>query len=619
MASSPGALGRRYLPFIALAAVQVIVIALAPSRGGVNASAGQYGTGSSAVASGASSNGSTGAGSSGGLGGTNSSSSSVTGSVASGSTSSSGSVSSGGGLTSGGTSGVGGTGGTTGSSATVDRSDCAANGTQKGPINYPYMPACVPVWPGGNNGGATMTGVTSTEIRYVVYKGSSNAEVNAILQTQGLAATTEQSCEADQAFNTVINKYFSLYGRHFVPLDGSGANNGATNQSPCNFPYYQSQCNETPPDPACEVADAKVVAAMHPAFVIGNGATAQFANELSALHIVELGGGEQPEQYYQANAPYFYGILMDGTRQAQFDAELYCKDLINKPVKWAGPDVETTRGWGSPPTAAPIRKLAVLFPETNGDPTYKMYVDIFKSLVTGGECNTKGGVLELPYQSDITTAQQQSNNVVQQLIQNKITTVECFCDPIAPVFLTNTMQQQGYFPENLIAGVGLIDYDVLGRLYATGEWQHAFGLSDLALSSPIQQSWSYQWYAAAGASGSPDSTEDATVPFFSLMATAFQEAGPEPTPGSIHQGLLNMPPFGGWAKTHNQTLYEIGFGGSSPWTAFRDARLVNWSATRPSEVDGKAGSYCPLNGGERYDPGQLPTNALFLNTSANGC
>ena len=614
MASSPGALGRRYLPFIALAAVQIIVIALAPSRAALN-SAGQTGTGAGAVAVGGAGTSAAGGSS---VSGTNTS-------TGTGLTSSGGSTAVGGGSSVGGTGSTasGGTGGgvatVTGAGSSNDRSDCTAAGIQKGPTSYPYMPPCVPVWHGGNNGGATMTGVTSTEIRYVVYKGQSNAEVNAILQTQGLAATTEQSCEADQAFNTVINKYFSLYGRKFVPLDGSGSNKGSTAQSPCNFPYFQSQCNETPPDPACEVADAKVVAAMHPAFVIGNGATAQFANELSALHVVELGGGEQPEQYYAANAPYFYGILMDGTRQAQFDAELYCKDLVNKPVQWAGTDVQTARGWGTPPTSAPIRKLAVLFPETDGDPTYKMYVDIFKGLVTGGQCNSKGGVLELPYQSDITTAQQQANNIVQQLIQNHITTVECFCDPIAPVFLTNTMQQQGYFPEQLIAGVGLIDYDVLGRLYATGEWQHAFGLSDLATSSPIQQSWSYQWYAAAGASGSPDSTEDAVVPFFSLMATAFQMAGPEPTPDSIHQGLLNLPPFGGWAKTHNQTLYEIGFGGSSPWTAFRDARLVNWSATRPSEVDGKAGSYCPLSGGERYDPGQLPTNAAFFNTQANGC
>jgi len=617
VASSPGALGRRYLPFIALAAVQVIVIALAPSRGGVNASAGQYGTGSSTAANGASAIGSTGAGNSGGLGGTNSSSSSLSGSVASGS----GSVSGGGGLTSGGTSGLGGTGtgGTTGSSRPVDRSDCAPDGQQNGPIGYKYMPPCVPVWHGGNNGGATMQGVTSTQINYVVYKVQANAEVDAILQTQGLAATTEQSCEADQVFNQVINKYWSEYGRHFVPLDGSGANNGATNQSPCNFPYYQGQCSETPPDPACEVADAKVIAAMHPAFVIGAGVTSQFANELAALHVIDLGGGEQPEQYYQADAPYFYGILMDGTRQAQYDAELYCKDLVNKPVKWAGPDVETTRGWGSPPTAAPIRKLAVLFPETDGDPTYKIYVDIFKSLVTGGECNTKGGVLEIPYQSDITTAQQQSDNVVQQLIQNKITTVECFCDPIAPVFLTNTMQEQNYFPENLIAGVGLIDYDVLGRLYATGEWQHAFGLSDLAVSSKLQDSDSYHWYESVNSPNTPDATEDATVPYFSIMATAFQVAGPQPNPARIHEGLQNIPLFGGWAKYHDNTVYEVGFQGSSPWTALRDARLVNWSSTRPSEVDGKPGSYCPLNGGERYDPGQLPSGALFFDTTANGC
>ena len=33
MAVTPGALGRRYLPFIALGAVQVLLVAVAPSKG----------------------------------------------------------------------------------------------------------------------------------------------------------------------------------------------------------------------------------------------------------------------------------------------------------------------------------------------------------------------------------------------------------------------------------------------------------------------------------------------------------------------------------------------------------------------------------------------------------
>ena len=41
-------------------------------------------------------------------------------------------------------------------------------------------------------------------------------------------------------------------------------------------------------------------------------------------------------------------------------------------------------------------------------------------------------------------------------IQNKITTVACWCDPIAPVFATQNESKQGYFPEQWVLGVGLM-------------------------------------------------------------------------------------------------------------------------------------------------------------------
>ncbi|MEY2399129.1 MAG: hypothetical protein QOJ00_2303 [Actinomycetota bacterium] len=602
MAQTPGALGRRYLPFLALAAVQVLLVAIAPSK--------VPSANSAALATNSNSNGS---GLSAGTVDDNGqpvvegTSVDANGNVVD----ASGQIVS--------TNGTTQTGTGRGASAAVDRSHCDKAGKQIGPPGYKSMPNCQPVWKGGDNGGATMTGVDAKTIKYVSVVAQANAQVNAILATQGLAASTEQSCEAKQAFDKEINKYWELYGRKFVAMDGPGANKGSNQQSPCNFPYFQSQCSLTPPDPPCQIAEAKVIASMHPAFVIGV-MTDDFNAELARQHIVLLGGGSAPGNYYTERAPYYYGLLMDGYRQAQFDGEYWCKKLNGKPAAQAGPDVKTTRGWGTTPGAPPIRKLAALFPETNGDPSSRLSVAKFKEWVTGKRCNTPGGVMMIPYASDINTAQQQSANIVQQLIDNKITTVACFCDPIAPVFLTTTMSQQNYYPEHWIVGVGLIDYDVLGRLYNPAEWSHAFGVSDLGQGQSFEQTDAARWWVDAGRSGAPDGTENAVLPFFSLMATAFQVAGSHPTPQSIHAGLTAIEPFASWQATHDPHNIKVGFRAPSEWTAAEDTREVYWSQGRTSEIDNKPGSYCPVDGGHRYDLNEWPGgDPAVFDRPKNGC
>jgi hypothetical protein len=604
MADTPSSLGRRYLPFIAIAAVQVLLVAVAPSKGPQAVRAGDVASG--AVNGNTLSNGAA-AGDSGAASGSGGSS------VGGSSTGTGGSG--GGSLTA-----TGGTGGTGGTSGAVDRSHCDKNGRQIGPPKY-TMPPCVPVWHGGDNGGATMTGVDATHINYVWYKAKGDAQVNAILATQGLAASNDDACLGYQAYDKEINKRWELYGRKFVSMDGPSANKGSTAQNNCHFPYFNGQCTLTPPDPVCERAEAKVIAAMKPAFVLAGVADPALYDELAKDHIIVVGGGGAPESYYDQGAPYFYGLLMDGTRQAKFDAEYWCKKLNGKPVGHAGADVTTGRGWGSPPTSPPVRKIGVIYPENNGDQTITLSVNYFKQLLSGGVCNSPGGVFTVKYASDINTAQQQAANIIQQLIQNKVTTVACWCDPIAPVFLTTNMTSQGYFPEHFVLGVGLIDYDQLGRLYDSQQWQHAFGVSDLALPQTFSDGDSTHWWQDSGNAGQPgDKTSNAVVPFFSIMATAFQMAGPKPTPELIHQGLMALPIAGGWAATHDQTIIKVGFRPPSPWTAAEDTREVNWNAGRTSEVDGKPGSYCPVNGGQRYDLNEWGTgNPQVFDQAHNGC
>ena len=99
-----------------------------------------------------------------------------------------------------------------------------------------------------------------------------------------------------------------------------------------------------------------------------------------------------------------------------------------------------------------------------------------KSLVQ--KCSGKD-VPVFTYQSDINRAAEQTRVTVAGLINAKVTTVVCMCDAIAPVFLTNGMTQNSYFPEHLLPGANLLDYDVLGRLYDPPQWAHAFGPSQL--------------------------------------------------------------------------------------------------------------------------------------------
>jgi hypothetical protein len=217
------------------------------------------------------------------------------------------------------------------------------------------------------------------------------------------------------------------------------------------------------------------------------------------------------------------------------------------------------------------------------------------------------GVKGYPYQSDINTAQQQSQTTVNALKSDHVTTVVCWCDPIAPVFLTQTMAQNNYHPEHLMAGVGLIDYDVLGRLYEPSEWKNAFGPSQLMLAKAFVESDAMKAWQDAGNTGEPDATENLAWAYYSIMASSFQVAGPRVTPVVMHEHLLAQPAAGGWALTHDQHYPLVAFRVPSPWTALEDMREVYWCASRPSEVDNKPGSYEPVDGGHRFNLGEWPT------------
>jgi hypothetical protein len=293
--------------------------------------------------------------------------------------------------------------------------------------------------------------------------------------------------------------------------------------------------------------------------------------------------------------------VMDGTLAMRFVAEYWCKKLVGRPPEHATVEVKANN---------PKRKLGIIYPLDGGDTKSELSAKYLSAQVSGGMCGSPGDAAKLyPYESDITKAQQQSQATAAKIKEDGVTTVACFCDPIAPFFMTTALDQQNWHPEHLLTGTGLLDYDVLARLYSKTQWNHAFGPSQLYRFPALDQTDAAKAWRDAGNSGVPDQTENLAWTYFGLLATSFHNAGPRPTPEAIRDGLFRAPMRGGWVESRGNPQYPALKFGARPddWTGIEDVREVWWSNTAQSTVDGKPGAYVGVDGSRRYMLNEIPS------------
>ena len=187
-----------------------------------------------------------------------------------------------------------------------------------------------------------------------------------------------------------------------------------------------------------------------------------------------------------------------------------------------------------------------------------------------------------------------------------VTSALLFSDPIAPVYMTKQMSAQNYYPEHVLVGSGLIDYDAVGRLYDPGQWRHAFGLSDSPVFQPLEKQEAAIVWRAAGNSGVPYSTSELAFSYLSLAFGGIQMAGPRLDPGTFEHALLSGTLEGPqYAQSKNPFLPWIHFG-PGDYTAVSDAKESYWDPHAISPIDGREGAYRHLAGGRRYGIGQIP-------------
>ena len=553
-----GSLARRYAPFLILAGVQVMLVALVPSTGGPGSRGDQLTAGPGAFDAGA--------GADGILGTADDVAGGVTG------------TGPGGPGAAGGLPGAtGGTAGRTGSGPgpgklSTDKSKCAKDGVRQQDVTR-TSPPCVPRWT-GDNGGATYQGVTAEKVNVIHYRPKSNEQVDAILRTQGLASSPTEEEKARNAFAAFFDKHYEFYGRKI------------------NWIFVQGNCEITPPDVACFRDEAKTLNKQWKPFAMfwtNSTVQGELFEQWTALGVVNIGGWHFHNDFVTRNRPYHWDVFMDGTRTVQHLATYWCKKMSGKTATLAG----------SADLRAKTRMLGVV---TQGyQYTRKNAVDLV-NLVTGGMCGKPGDAAPPVYTpSDITRAQETASTAMQSLEDDGVTTVVFLSDPIGPRFFTNAATAQTWYPEHLLAGSGLIDYDVLGRLYETTQWRNAFGPGHLAEPVPFNDSDAARAAADVGVTGLY-SGANLLYAYMSLVSSQIQMAGPNLTPTNVERGMLSLPASGGWERSRDPASVMVKFG-PGDYTAIQDSRHTYWDPTAKSKIDGGTGAYLAIEGGRRWEIG----------------
>jgi hypothetical protein len=434
-------------------------------------------------------------------------------------------------------------------------------------------PECRPRFT-GDNGGATYRGVTADSVRVVVFSSEPNAAVDAVLAPQGLAATEADLAALYEAAEEFIAEHYELYGRSIELIRVTG------------------DCPTTPPDPARCIQAARRVIAMDPFLVVwATPLYAEVFDEWTRAQIISLGGWHFDDSFFTRRRPFRYDVFMDGTKSADHIAEYYCKKLANQGASRAGRVIHPTIGGRDTP-----RRLGIVVPEIEANLSTARRVQ-----QQVASCSDGQDPLVLTYESNIETAQTQTTNTTLALINAGVTTVVCMCDPIAPAFQTNGFAQQGYFPEYLMPGLGLLDYDLLGRLYNPEVMRHAFGPSHLQTQVAFPEQDQSRMWRATGRPGTPCGSCGLPWAYMSMVASILHHTGPDLNPLTVERTLLSLAPTRGDRPGTVGLMF-----GEGNYTAIEDVKEVYWCGTCRSTIDGRNGAYVPVNDGRRYRLGEWP-------------
>ncbi len=466
--------------------------------------------------------------------------------------------------------GGGGGGGDGGSGAAPGRGAGSCAGKDKQVPGDPYSPPCIEFT--GQNPGATHQGVTEDTIT-VTFRTTGEKGFNQTLAELAGAQIVDEPEDIERTakvFEDFFNEQYQFYGRKL------------------DIQFYDGSSNTT-----CELlggcrgeanADADKVEQDFGAFLEMNCASEPYCDALADRGIVNFGSPYLSQQWHNERHPYSWSIATDGTIVAEAAAQLAVNTLQHKKARWADGEL-----------AEQDRYYAGLSPENDWyQVSHQRAIDIL-------EANDMDPGERINYKLDINSMSNQAANVIAKMKSEGVTTVFCGCDPIFPVFLTSKAKEQNYFPEWVVLGTALTDWDVAAQLYNDEAWSNAFGISSLGQPRPIRAGLGYSVYKSIR-DDEPAFAVELIYGTMVMIASGIQMAGPNLNPNNFAEGLMAWPggsgPYGTWAFSPGHHTPTV------------DYRVVYWDPNDISIVNSQEGAYQTAYDQQRFPIDALPSGDL---------
>ena len=416
-----------------------------------------------------------------------------------------------------------------------------------------YAPICVPAYH-GNNGGATSHGVTGDTIT-ISFRLGNSTEDSAVYAAAGAAAPApDPDIVADmQAYVDYFNKQYELYGRHVVLKSYQGQGD-----------YIQEDQGQGQAAAAADATTAHDIGAFADATFNLKGSNPYWTN-LAQQKVVAVGPLGFPQSYYERYAPYWWTVAPTGSRQASFITNLVCKRMKDLPAVDAGDPTFKNR----------TRVFGLVTPE---NPEYMM---LGNELQDGLKRCGVSLAKRANYAINVAQFGGQSTNIVAQMKAAGVTTMLCYCDPLVPIFLSQSADQQQYRPE----WYEPYYRDPQGRLMSQQQWAHA--LSDGGASYDRPHSEAYRVFKLAQPNGDPKTADqyfDINYTTVLYLFNALQAAGPNLNPQTFQQGMFSLPT----SQRGDYGTWSYGPGAYSPGI---DTQIGFWNLNATSAWDGKKGAW----------------------------
>jgi hypothetical protein len=466
--------------------------------------------------------------------------------------------------------------------------------TATGRVAIPILnaPPCVEEFT-GDNGGATSPGVTASTIKIGYYIPKPDPTLDGVLAQAGAYDPPAESAQAYRDYAQIYGNTFELYGRkvQMVRIDGSGA----------------------AADSVQARADADRAAADGVFAVVGGPLqTKAFSDELAQKKILCIGTCivAQPQRYYEERAPYMWPTGPAPDQTSTMITTFIKNQLAGKKAQYAGPLLKDK-----------TRTFTMLTYDTPDNQYRASWDDLATKLkATGVKV-----VDHVDYYLNIPTMQSDARTIATRLKQRNATSILFTGDPVFPIFLTQEMTKQNYFPEWVMSGTVFADTNVFARKFDQKQWIHAFGLQLVPARIPQSKQDAYtlhQWWF----NGAPPPNQNAYAVVkgdIELLFDGLQLAGPHLTPQSFKNGMDAAPAVAPTDQPTIQTIVTYGnhgfWQGDDP-SGLDNAGLLFWDPTAvgPDETGTVGtGMYRLMDGGLRYLPSQWPTTPIPLFDKTN--